>query len=485
MNGYPRKEAVRRPTSLARPPPRPTPARSHSGPRSHARTVSPTRLPRTLNSRSNGSLDGSRADAPPRVPASADRGDRGASPESRRTLRSSREEPAVNLEELERENVVEHFFCRGHNPMEQGLRMDVAHYWEKRRLQNSLRRVLEALQEHCNFEGDNPREFGAAFDSLCEHFSAGVTHFEGDTLDEQQFISALDAFGLWPWEVSPCDQREVFSCLCVPSLRAARGVLGGQPLRSCLDRGVFVEGFSKVPFNLPDFPVPTHLMPQALNKLRDDFSVEQTKELAEVVVLTFCMQRTGLDHTKDFFLCGLLSLEEIQMALPRLTPVSFVGVAVEWIIRTGAPYLSQDEWRRFVFDLRGDLPVEGEGRAGFGKVGSGAGRTENSCTSDPGEMATSPLESPESRTWVVDWGTVTQAALDRSEASTSSVSIHQADEGAGAAGACVNVMAGALRDPVSMLSLSLHSECGGPFLAHAFMRCCQLCRKRAMRPEGS
>lgn len=232
------------------------------------------------------------------------------------------------------------------------VRMDVAQYWEKRRVQNVLRRVLEAVQERFGLDGvaqsDN---FGDVYDNVAQQ----VGHRGGAEggLDEQTFIKALDALGLWPPELSKDDRVEIFHAMLVPSVAAVRSVLRKiQPMRLRLTRELFREGFECVPFNLPDFPVPTHLIAPAFKKPLEQFNSIQRDECTEVVVRSFYLGTKGVDKTKDFFISGLLSLEEIQMGLPRLLPQAVVEDCVTRIIRKGAPLMSTEEWQSLVLNVR-------------------------------------------------------------------------------------------------------------------------------------
>jgi len=238
-------------------------------------------------------------------------------------------------------------------------RMDVAQYWEKRRVQNVLRRVLEAIQERFNLDGEvQSGDFGTVFDIVAqrsehEHRRGPLDSHSEISLPEPPFIAALDALGLWPPELSPEDRSEIFHALLVPSIAAARGVLSEKtPMRNGLTRRLFREGFECVPFNLPDFPVPTHLMTSALQLPLEKFTSEQRNAVTEAVATTFCLEKTGVDKAKDFFMCGLLSLEEIQMGLPRLLPHAVVEDAVTRVIRKGAPLMSAEEWHNLVLAVR-------------------------------------------------------------------------------------------------------------------------------------
>merc|ERR1719409_2191530 len=128
------------------------------------------------------------------------------------------------------------------------------------------------------------------------------------------------------------DRSEVFLALTVPTSVFVHSLASGQPQAKELTKRMFCEGLSRVPYNVPDFPVPTHLLTQTQRGDRG-YSNEVVGEVAQNIAGIFGTGQTGLEHVKDFFLCGLLSLEEIQGALPKLVPQSLVEEAVMKIIR--------------------------------------------------------------------------------------------------------------------------------------------------------
>lgn len=499
-------------------------------------------------------------------------------------------------------------------------RMDIAQYFEKRRVQNALRRLFEALQERFGLDGDaGAEELGAAFHSLVQHArSPGtVDNTEEVTLDEQQFFSGLEALGVWSPELNANDHSEIFAAFLVPTSAAARAVLEGEPMRTTCTRSTFCEGFERMPFNLPDFPVPVHLLPPSLQESNKSgphwFSGEQTDAVAEAVATTFSMEKTGLNRVRDFFLCGLVSLEEIQMALPRLVPHFLVEDAVARIVRMGAPQFTDEEWNKLIVGVRNNGPQEASGSTpvpdmvaplreaapaplsspqcsatiapqqhalpgmvslasppirnrellapagssrsadrgadrapdvprpaepltAAGPVGS-ATREARECNDiDPEVMSrfrsrfepvTEPLlcrdlrseepvsfmrpeveeappaPSPPAPRRVVDWSTASRGGGVGTLCSTRGS--HQADEGAGArlswgtsgfkkelAAALSKAIANETEqaannstDYLAWVSLDLHHECGGPFLARAFVRCCQLYERRKAKDAGA
>jgi len=522
-------------------------------------------------------------------------------------------------------------------------RIDTARYWEKRRVQNSLRRLLEALQERFGQEEwsqepdssptvrissgpvthDRNADLGTVvFNALRiwkEHqWQNGLKH--GSTmlgsaqrsaarqlsmssgLDEQTFTRALDEMNIWPMEMSDGDRTEVYLALLVPSSSAVRGHAQGTPLSQELTRRMFCEGLAHVPYNVPDFPVPTHLL-LVQNRNTPDRS-RLVDETAQSVASIFCKEQTGLDHVKDYFLCGLLSLEEIQVALPQLLPQSLIDEACKKIIRTSAKFFSQREWQSLVASVRLNVenqqalvttdpipstrteppllastepsesagspphppvtaeppveraePVAPAAATSSPELGERRGnalptlasptmpyRQERPPTPEPQRYAyeveaederteelvesqfeapaapsrrqmpvTEPLpyrellnEEPVTFTQVgqsaeagdifirvVNWNTGRLWSQESAASATTSGGGHQADQGAGTLRLASSSDATPTHtsmgrcqlsgdDPVAWISLEMQNECVGPFLARAFVRCCQLYEAHAV-----
>jgi len=60
------------------------------------------------------------------------------------------------------------------------------------------------------------------------------------------------------------------------------------------------------------------------------------------------VEQLGLDSVKDFFHTGLLSIEEVQIALPWLVPLQLVEKAVLRVIHDGAHMLTWEDWKNLV-----------------------------------------------------------------------------------------------------------------------------------------
>jgi len=415
----------------------------------------------------------------------------------------------------------------------------------------------------------------------------------------------MEVLGAWPPEMSADDRSEVFAALRVPSCATVRALYTGQPLPVQLPRRMLCEGLARVPFNLPDFPVPTHLIRSA----GPDFEVDNA---AEAIAEAFCLEQTGLERVKDYFLCGLLSLEEIQASLPWFLRDSLVEEAVMRIIRVGSAYFTPREWQMLVVAVRVAPPAEecceqfqadepvgsaqeeqavphavaaahpvapmlqvdedqarkhdllpsllspaqqsrqvaaaapAQATAGWGAstahaaaavdgVAAGgaaaldtlqnedAGRVEPEALAPTGELRLATGVAPASVAMteplpkrgvrceepvrffvghrVINWSTTRWSAaeppredegavVDTDHVLANSISLgdpsHQADQGAGTrAGHEVEQVPESLQrpvvrgdDPVRLISMDMHNECLGPFLALAFVRCCQLYEAR-------
>mmetsp|Transcript_37408 Transcript_37408/g.74181 ORF Transcript_37408/g.74181 Transcript_37408/m.74181 type:complete len:871 (+) Transcript_37408:42-2654(+) len=227
-----------------------------------------------------------------------------------------------------------------------GPSLDAPRYWDKRRVQNSLRRLLEALQQV--FGADNCSQTGELADAVFGHLLNATGR--RSALDERSFERGIDALGAWPPELSSADRAEVFAALRAPTTVSMRALSAGQPLPAEVSRRMFKQAFAHVPYNVPDFPVPAHILDageRCAGRLRN------VSEVAEAIAEVFCMEQVGLERVKDFFLCGAISLEEIQAALPQLVAESLVEEAVISVIRVGSARFTQREWSALVLSPHG------------------------------------------------------------------------------------------------------------------------------------
>lgn len=356
---------------------------------------------------------------------------------------------------------------------------DGGKYWDKRRVQTSLRRLLESLQEWA--ETRRLPDKDGSFDdmTLAREVLQGIlqalpgrrrTTVENMKMTEQDFINGVQMLGVWPPELTPNDRKEVFAALLVPSQRIVRLLKEGQmSLPRALNCQSLADGLASVPYVLPDFPVPLHLLKAILLK---------PAEIAKDIAARFCSDG-GVDAIKDFYISGLISLEEVQISLPYLLQIRKLEEAVELILRSSR-FFTPHEWQKYVYSIRGEdsqeqarvedfevhntpsAPARCESPKAIQRI------PEDERADDCAATLRHFLEDPGKRT-VVNWNTA--KAKRRS---------HQADEGAGVqlCGDRPTFLAGQAPEPgdegIRLISLDWHNECLGPLLAGAFVRCCQI-----------
>eukprot|EP00442_Polarella_glacialis_P026462 CAMPEP_0115056656 /NCGR_PEP_ID=MMETSP0227-20121206/5314_1 /TAXON_ID=89957 /ORGANISM="Polarella glacialis, Strain CCMP 1383" /LENGTH=746 /DNA_ID=CAMNT_0002441353 /DNA_START=165 /DNA_END=2405 /DNA_ORIENTATION=+ len=235
--------------------------------------------------------------------------------------------------------------------------IDLHKHYDKRRVQNLVRRQLEALQDW-DEQGAHARRqslllkgldvgtpsdvAGKVFDELLrivfQYTSMRRRPSQQTGLDQQTFLAGLHALRMLPQELTAGDRVEVFAALLVPSVRAVQQLCEGrQALPTLLTRALFIEGLSRVPFNLPEFPVPLHLIKDVPPSV-----------VAQDLAHQFSDNRTGLDQVKDFYLTGLISMEEIQVALDYLVVLRVLEEALEMIANMGTRHFTQREWQQLV-----------------------------------------------------------------------------------------------------------------------------------------
>eukprot|EP00930_Biecheleria_cincta_P001563 TRINITY_DN102699_c0_g1_i1.p1 TRINITY_DN102699_c0_g1~~TRINITY_DN102699_c0_g1_i1.p1 ORF type:complete len:749 (-),score=143.05 TRINITY_DN102699_c0_g1_i1:99-2150(-) len=407
-----------------------------------------------------------------------------------------------------------------------GVSVDPARYWDKRRVQGCVRRVLESFQDWAEQQKEKQQSMlGTGPDSACgtnlagemfssiaqclyPHHAATASSLDSIAIDQDQFIAALERLGAWPPELSPADRAEVFVALMVPTMKAVRRLRESQePFPSRLTRTMLADGLVGVPFVLPDFPVPVH----QLKVQSDTFG---SKEVAHELARRFADDGTGLDQVKDFYMTGLLSLEELQVALPWFVRVRQLEEAIELILQTGGRYFTQADWHTFVYSLRGS-PAEAALVAAEELSTVPSPSTQHRQHQDPSTSqqdsfchddeevrhstlearcataaATEPMPTRDVRSEqpvmfqhqnrVIDWNTAGMPSLSRSQAD------QEPDKGAGPEEPAAQILGGQEQSAASsdetfrLISLDWHNECMGPFLACAFVRCCQIYKEREL-----
>mmetsp|Transcript_22087 Transcript_22087/g.51083 ORF Transcript_22087/g.51083 Transcript_22087/m.51083 type:complete len:695 (+) Transcript_22087:48-2132(+) len=337
-------------------------------------------------------------------------------------------------------------------------RPDGGKYWDKRRVQTSLRRLLESVQEWVEKRQERLMRQGAtcvdtvdlAGEVLCGIWQAtpgqGLGTLDPDKIKmtEQEFITGVQLLGAWPPELTPGDRQEVFAALLVPTQRAIRQLKEGrQGMPKVLDRRRLADGLAGVPYVLPDFPVPLHL-------LKGTGSSVKASEVAKDLAFRFGSD-SGVDHVKDFYLSGLVSMEEIQIALPDLVEIRKLEEAVELVLRTASRCFTAAEWQKYVYSVRGEQQAREEEASPEAQ--------QEARTADAGLAGAAPLGDGQKHFLedldvrrVVDWSTT--GARKRS---------HQADEGAGKQVDKPSFLTEEAPEPgdegVRLISLDWHNEC--------------------------
>lgn len=219
---------------------------------------------------------------------------------------------------------------------------DIGRYWDKRRIQSCLRRFAESLEEVAP---------GGRFgDFFTQHVAHGATvqadvasgaSLEG--VEEEQFVARMAHANAWPSELTENDQRECFAALVLPNVGVARVCheVGRLPAR--ITQNNFVKGLQRVPYNVPDFPVPSEMM--------DRTPTDVVLQVANLVTLPRFAE-TGLH---DFTLSSWISAEEIQVLLPTLRPLSEIEKGVVKLLSETLPHFRPVDWQQHVY---AELPAE-------------------------------------------------------------------------------------------------------------------------------
>lgn len=389
-------------------------------------------------------------------------------------------------------------------------------YWHARRIQNSVRRFLEHLEESHVVSKLQMKERGryravndslrpqkqyeqlhsSIFTRILESVNRQAKDKSDAWLEEREFCDVCEKLKLWPSEMEPSDKVEVFSALMITSQKSGRNfrtLYGAKNLvwsqtNAVITQQTFCEGLSDVPFNLPDFPVPEYYFSQLEKKAPSPSGGSKIDVVAAVVAL-FLPQSdafNSLNNMKDYFFSDLVSVEEIQVALPRLWPVKIVVDACTWIIRCAVPYFSSHQWESLVKDVRQknyndsmeaqavhQHNTHGQDQAGEISPKSSpkekVRRPPQTCPLPPREIDERPLQMfypfrvKAQTKRLIDWSTVSEIA--------------PADRGAGGQAPSKWATPTGATD-VMWLSAELHPEIRGPFLYAAFAKCCELYNSR-------
>jgi len=368
------------------------------------------------------------------------------------------------------------------------------------------------------------KQYEQSFPYIFEKLAEEVLGRKNGVLNEQQFIEACTAYKLWPSELEYTDKIEVFCALALASQDGAKSFRMTYGEKGCdwkdcrlvMSHTTFCDGLTDVPYNLPDFPVPEHFF-------ETDPKVRSPKgnlkiEIAQAITGLFLPDSDGMNKMKDFFCSDLVSVEEIQVSLSTLWPIKLVVEASTWIIRCAAPHLTNDQWSILVKDVRQRNYDESIKASANHQAQQVQEMNNLDTTNEPIMIVESPKNSLENRNQMDMMGSSKQqqeifgAGSSTTKASSSvtrprkvpqtcplppreidetAVSypydppvrryvdwthpseIAPADQGAG--GLASNKYTNPnLNNDVMWLSAELHSEIRGPFLARAFVKCCEV-----------
>jgi hypothetical protein len=224
---------------------------------------------------------------------------------------------------------------------------DLSRYWDKRRISMSIRRIAEAIED---LDSDSKPDFEAFFSrlstGLADGDASGGPAEDANGLTEEAFLDQLKRLGAFPPEMTPSDAQEVFAALTLRSIAVSQVWHARRQPPPRLTKESFAGCMRRVPYTVPDFPVPTH-------KLAPSPGVDGV--LDEVWDLLCTGQFMETVH--DFTLSGLVSAEEIQALLPTLRPLAEVEKAVVRLISVALPLFPADDWQKYVYGP-GGLPRE-------------------------------------------------------------------------------------------------------------------------------
>ncbi|KAF4681959.1 hypothetical protein FOZ60_011331 [Perkinsus olseni] len=248
-------------------------------------------------------------------------------------------------------------------------------YYDKRRVENNLRRFLEHIEEWWNENEESDVDLGKLFDKYVaaaekalgesQRRSGGGSSSCG--VHEPLFRQRLTSLSLWPAGLALGDKQEVFTSIVVPTAKALRGCSKAHRIPTLMTKSQFVERLVDVPFNVPDYPVPAdkltaqHLSAGEVATYLAEAVLEADLKEHEVVGVGPSSRHKAV--LKDFTACGLVSVEELQALLfaqiavgreharnplrivtrDGLFPLKIVEAAVMKIIRRTVSLLP--EWR--------------------------------------------------------------------------------------------------------------------------------------------
>ncbi|KAF4712323.1 putative aminopeptidase npepl1 [Perkinsus olseni] len=394
-------------------------------------------------------------------------------------------------------------------------------YYDKRRVENNVRRFLEHIEEWWNENEESEVDLGKLFDkyvtatekALGESQRRSGNGSSSCGVHEPIFRQRLTSLNLWPAGLGLGDKQEVFTSIVVPTAKALRGCSNAHRIPTLMTKSQFVERLVDVPFNVPDYPVPAdkltarHLSAGEVATYLAGAVLEADLKEHEVVGVGPSSRHKAV--LKDFTACGLVSVEELQALLfahiavgreharnplrsvtrDGLFPLKIVEGAVMKIIRRTVSLLP--EWRTRVPSAYRRYTREEEG----GRASSTVVEPEfeppatmpaqTRCIGDAG-----PVRMEEYRRYregrvdasdpvALDWSSWRMPIAD----SPSKTGTRPADGAAGVE--CVNLEDSfgrgcepgnnsfAVDGELDMVVLELHNECKGPFVLSMLVKCCR------------
>eukprot|EP00928_Gymnodinium_smaydae_P004693 TRINITY_DN11599_c0_g1_i1.p1 TRINITY_DN11599_c0_g1~~TRINITY_DN11599_c0_g1_i1.p1 ORF type:complete len:750 (-),score=97.73 TRINITY_DN11599_c0_g1_i1:94-2307(-) len=264
---------------------------------------------------------------------------------------------------------------------------DTGHYWYKKKLQNFMRRFIENLQNVFGVDEawamKNP--YGLAdivYDAMLQQAATDFPGLQGADVgfDAGQFWILLKATGGADVTMTRNDHIEIFRAMMVSrkqDIEDLQPSRGAHPLNDRLRRVDLQNGLYRIPFNLTEYPVPKYM----------EVHGKSVDEIARMIAKALT---TG--NHRDFYLCGLMSIEEVQISLPWLVPLDDIQLALKEIIVAG--------WESFTSLERGQLVYEPLAEAENDRNVSEAAPAPPSPVReepDEGDLVSNPPSPPASR----------------------------------------------------------------------------------------
>lgn len=263
--------------------------------------------------------------------------------------------------------------------------LDPSSFWELRRVQCNLRRLLEFLVDRFSLS-DVQDVAEATFKEL--RAWAGSSRLSSET-----FIKAMTNLQLWPAEFTPGDKQELTAALQLPSTQCVKAAHACRNLPSDVTEQAFHDCLAKLPYSIPDFPCCEEDLRSA------ESSTPGLERIALDVALAHTPEEEKLNELQDFFLSGFVSLESIQSELPYLASIQTVEDAVVLVITVGAARFTPHEWEVLVYGPRAEAnlptyPLQDERYEAHGSKEPSSQVHAEDAASIPRASGAAPPDSP-------------------------------------------------------------------------------------------